>query len=115
VTTAESPLNSTSVAPPQAVSTADPTASAPATLPSLLETDATRRAIRSSARTPGLGDRAAAVSDEPRRVGAPERLANSVKAAGKGDCVKGEYAGAGMGILSLPFLAVAAARGACAQ
>jgi hypothetical protein len=93
----------------------DPAASAPVALPSLLDTAATRRAIRASARTPGLGAQATAAIDEQRRAGANERLADDMKAAGKGDCAKGDYAGAGMGILSLPFLAVAAARGACAQ
>lgn len=58
---------------------------------------------------------ASAASDEPQHTNARERLGNDVKAAGKGDCVKGEYSGTGMGILSLPFLALAAARGACAQ
>ena len=83
-------------------------------LPSLLDTEATRRAIRESARAPSLAGRAAAVSDEPQRTSAQERLGNDVKSAGKGDCMKGEYAGTDMGLLSLPFLALAAARGACA-
>jgi hypothetical protein len=90
-------------------------ASAPVSWPSLLDTDATRRAIRASARMTSLADRAAAASDEPRRPSAQERFGADVKDAGKGDCVKGEYLGAGMGLLSLPFLAVASARGACAQ
>jgi hypothetical protein len=55
------------------------------------------------------------VGGEPARTTAQERLGNDVKAAGRGDCAKGEYAGAGMGLLSLPFLVAAAARGACAQ
>ena len=38
-----------------------------------------------------------------------------MKAAAKGDCLKGQYPGANMGLLSLPFLAVAAATGNCAK
>ena len=109
------PARHLATAQPQAADAADPAASAPIALPSLLDTAATRRAIRASARIPGLGAQATAAIDEPRRASANERLADDMKAAGKGDCAKGDYAGAGMGILSLPFLAVAAARGACAQ
>lgn len=83
--------------------------------PSLLDTPATRRAIRDSARAPSLGDRLARSRDEPDRVGPAERLANGVKSAGKGDCLKGDFAGSGMGLLSLPFLVVAEARGDCAK
>ena len=83
--------------------------------PSLLETEATRRAIRASARAPSLGEQLARAREEPERMGASERLANDVRNAGKGDCLKGDYPGAGMGLLSLPFLAAAAARGQCAQ
>ena len=93
-----------------AASSANPLAGGP----SLLDTEASRRAILESARAPSMAGRAAAVSDEPQRTSAQERLGNDVKSAGKGDCLKGDYAGTGMGILSLPFLALAAARGACA-
>ena len=98
-----------SITPPEAA------ASAALAAPSLLDTEASRRAIRASARTPSLSALATAASEEPRPASAQERLGDGVKAAGKGDCLKGEYAGAGMGILSLPFIALAAARGACAQ
>ena len=76
--------------------------------------DATRRAIREAARQPLLSERAAQATGQPFRRGA-ERLADAASGAGKGDCLKGEYAGGGMGLLSLPFLAVAAARGDCAH
>ena len=92
-----------------------PAASAPDTLPSLMDTDATRHAIRASARAPWLHDQLAQSRDEPRRPGTNERLAASVHDAGKGDCMKGEYAGANMGILSLPFLAIALKAGNCAK
>lgn len=80
----------------------------------LMTGDATRRAIREAARQPLLSERAAQATGQPFRRGA-ERLADAASAAGKGDCLKGEYAGGGMGLLSLPFLAVAAARGDCAH
>ena len=99
-----------------ALSQAEPPASAPPTSsPSLLDTEATRRAIRASARAPSITAQAAQVTGEPRAPSAQERLGNATRAAGIGDCAKGEYAGAGMGLLSLPFLAAAVTRGACAQ
>ncbi len=95
------------------VSRAEPAASAPEV--SLLDSEATRRVVRASARATSLTAEVARVGGEPARTTAQERLGNEVKAAGRGDCVKGEYAGAGMGLLSLPFLVAAAARGACGQ
>jgi len=114
---AQPPANTPAFAsPPQeAAARAEPAASAQAPLPSLLDTEATRRAIRASARTESLGDQLAGAREEPERAGAQARLANGVKSAGKGDCLKGEYAGGGMGLLSLPFLAIAQARGDCAK
>ena len=93
----------------------EPAASAPTTLPSLMDADATRRAIRDSARAPSLGDQLARSREEPRRPGVDDRLATGVHNAGKGDCMKGEYAGANMGLLSLPFLAIALKAGRCAK
>lgn len=64
---------------------------------------------------PPNGARRQALND-PRANSRPDpsqQLPNDVAAAGKGDCIKGDYAGAGMGLLSLPFLAYAAAAGNC--
>ena len=94
---------------------AEPPASAREATGQLLDTEASRRAIRASARAPSLGAQLANAREEPDPVGAHQRLANGVRSAGKGDCMKGEFAGAGMGLLSLPFLAVAAASGSCAK
>jgi len=104
-------INSAVSAP--TVSRAEPAASAPEV--SLLDSEASRRAIRASARATSLTAEVARVGGEPARMTAQERLANAMQNAGRGDCVRGEYAGAGMGLLSLPFLVAAAARGACAQ
>lgn len=103
------------MAPIDTANSAEPTASSPIALPSLLDTPATRRAIRASARDPSLTEQIARTSGEPRRAGASQRLGSAVKAAGRGDCTKGDYAGAGMGLLSLPFLAMAVAGGQCAK
>ena len=99
--------------PAPTLSRAEPAASAPDV--SLLDSEATRRAIRASARAPSLTAEVARVGGEPARATAQERLGKEVKDAGRGDCAKGEYAGAGMGLLSLPFLVAAAARGECAR
>jgi hypothetical protein len=93
---------------------APPEASAPDAQPSLIDTEATRRAIRASARTTSLSDQLAHSRDEPARQSAADRLIHGVKDAGKADCTKGGYAGAGMGLLSRPFLA-AALSGKCAK
>lgn len=103
------PAATAAIAPP-APAAGDTTAA-----PSLLDTDATRRAIRAAARAPSLGERLARARAEPDRIGPAERLANGVRDAGTGDCLKGEYADAGMGLLSIPFLALAAASGQCAK
>ena len=92
---------------------AEPAASASDT--PLLETDATRRAIRASARATSLTDQLAHSREEPARVSAQQRLGADIRDAGRGDCLKGEYLGAGAGLLSLPFLAAAAGLGHCAK
>jgi hypothetical protein len=80
----------------------------------LLDSAASRQAIRDAARGPLLAERAAAATGiEP--VSAAEKLSQGAAAAGLGDCMKGDYAGGGMGLLSLPFLALAAASGRCAK
>jgi hypothetical protein len=96
-------------------------ASAPASSPplaaptgNLLETGASRRALSRAAREPNLASRVDA------QVGvhsptAVQQLPSAIQQAGKGDCLKGDYPGAGMGLLSAPFLAAALASGNCAQ
>ena len=98
-----------------AITVPTPAASAPDAPPSLMGTDATRRAIRDAARAPSLAEQLARSREEPARASVGDRLSTDIKRAGKGDCAKGAYAGAGMGLLSLPFLAVAAATDNCAK
>jgi hypothetical protein len=87
-------------------------ASAPAR-PSLLDSEATRRAVRMGTREPLLSERAAAASQDPGRLSAQQRMGQEIAQAANGDCLKGEYAGGGMGLLSLPFWLAAEVRGKC--
>jgi hypothetical protein len=90
------------------------TAEAASAPPPLLDTEASRRAIRSAARNPNLASRV----DEQVGVHSPtaaQRIPGNIQQAGKGDCIKTGYPGAGMGLLSLPFFAAALATGNCAQ
>jgi len=102
---------------PEAISVAPLTAEAPASQtvaeppPSLMDGEATRRAIRAAAREPGLA--AQAGRQGPALRTPDERLGDQVQQSAKGDCLKGEYLGGGMGLLSLPFLAAAALKGDC--
>jgi hypothetical protein len=94
--------------------TADATAAA-ASAPggSLLDTDASRRAIRDAARQRSIGELGAQASGEPAALSAQERLGQEMARGARGDCLKGEYAGAGMGLLSLPFWVIAELRDKC--
>lgn len=80
----------------------------------LLDSAASRRAIRELARQRPLTEQAALASATTRPAPGA-RLGERIRDAGKGDCAKGEYFGAGMGLLSLPFLVAATVRDDCAQ
>lgn len=103
------------------LATSLPAASAPQTTAvaqpptdSILDSEATRRALRMAAKAPLLSERAAgAMGEEP--ISAEQKLAQSMKKAGNGDCLKGEFAGGGMGLLSAPFWLLAEARGKCSK
>jgi hypothetical protein len=102
--------------PVEAATVAAEAASAPppAHDSNLLDTEASRRAIHSAARNPNLASR---INEQVgvRSPTAAQRLPGNVQQAAKGDCMKGEYPGGGMSLLSLPFLAAALATGNCAQ
>ncbi len=119
-------------APPVAVAT--PAASAPAPDLAFLDNAATRQAIRGAGRGETLANRANALTHEDpgselvaadgshcnckRNLPRPppaQALAQDIAAAHKNDCMKGDYAGAGMGLLSAPFLLAAEALGKCAH
>ncbi len=80
----------------------------------LLEGAATRNAIRQSTQgQPLLAERAGQASQAPDKVEASARLGKEMMKGATGDCLKGEYAGGGMGLLSAPFWLLAEARGKC--
>jgi hypothetical protein len=99
---------------PITVTRAAPAASQPIgaeAAPSLLDGEATRRAIRASARDPGLAAQAGRTG--PAVATPDQQLGSSIAQGARGDCMKGEYFGGGAGLLSLPFLAAAALRDKC--
>lgn len=80
----------------------------------LLYGAATQRAIRQSTQgQPLLAERADRASQAPDKVDASTQLGNEMMKGATGDCLKGEYAGGGMGLLSAPFWLLAEARGKC--
>ncbi len=91
-----------------------PVAAAPPASSPLLDSAASRRAIRELARQRPITEQAALASATTRPAPGA-RLGERIREAGKGDCAKGEFFGAGMGLLSLPFLAAAAIGDECAQ
>ncbi|MBT9457611.1 MAG: hypothetical protein IV092_02805 [Burkholderiaceae bacterium] len=96
---------------------AEPTASAavpePAASKPWLDPEKTRQAVRQMATQPSIREQAAQASDAPRKLTAGERFGQEVQQAAAGDCLKGEFLGGGMGLLSAPFWALAEARGKC--
>jgi len=95
-------------APPGPASAA---ASAPAG--ELLDTEATRRAIREAARQHSTAEMGAMATDAKAPLSAQERMGQEIARGARGDCLKGEYAGSGMGLLSLPFWLIAEMRDKC--
>ncbi len=91
-----------------------PPSDAPAT-EKLINTEATRRALHQATRSPLLSERAATAMGDGPPLTQAEILGQEVKKAGNGDCLKGEFLGAGAGLLSLPFWLLAEARGKCAR
>lgn len=88
-------------APPASAAASGPTQ------PLLLDSEATRRAIRQAARE------AAPLTAAPPGETEQQRLARRIEQSGHGDCLKGEFIGGGMGLLSAPFWLLAEARGKC--
>jgi hypothetical protein len=80
---------------------------------SLLDSDASRRAIRDAARQRSVGEMGALASGEPAPASAQDRLGQDIARGARGDCLKGEFAGSGMGLLSLPFWLMAELRDKC--
>ncbi len=75
---------------------------------------ATQRALRQGTQgQPLLAERMDQASQAPERVEASAKLGKEIMKGATTDCLKGEFAGAGMGLLSAPFLLLAEARGKC--
>lgn len=72
-----------------------------------------RRIVQMHAKQVPITEQAALASQAPKKLSSTERLGNQIQSAANGDCLKGEFSGAGMGLLSLPFWAIAEARGKC--
>lgn len=81
----------------------------------LIDSAATRASLRQAAREPLNAERHLAAQGQESGVSASEKLGRQMQQAGYGDCGKGQYAGAGMGLLSVPFYLVAEASGKCAK
>ena len=111
---AAAPATSTTLSLLPAASAPEPTAPSSTSMGSLLRNDATRQALRQAGQQPLLAERTeAATGIAIQRQ--DTALAEGVKQGAKGDCLKGEFAGSGGGLLSLPALAYAAAAGKCAK
>lgn len=75
---------------------------------------ATQRAVRQSTQgQPLLAERADHASLAPDKIDASTKLGNEMMKGASGDCLKGEFAGGGAGLLSAPFWLLAEARGKC--
>ena len=110
--TAKATEQAATAAAPQAPVPAD-TAAVPDTARSaramgrLLDSAAGREAVQSAARQGLVRPQIPAQREDP--------LASGMREAAQGDCMKGEFKGGGMGLLSLPMLAAAALKGECSR
>jgi type IV secretory pathway VirB10-like protein len=102
-------------AAPETTAAAAPAASAAASAPpgGLLDTEATRRAIREAARRPSTAEMGAQATDAEAPLSGQQRMGQEIARGARGDCLKGEFAGSGMGLLSLPFWLIAEMREKC--
>ena len=73
----------------------------------LLDSAAGREAVQSAARQGLVRPQIPAQREDP--------LVSGMREAAQGDCMKGEFKGGGMGLLSLPMLAAAALKGECSR
>lgn len=80
---------------------------------SLLDSDASRKAVRDAARQSSLAELGAQAIGADAPQSEQQRLGREIARGAIGDCLKGEYAGSGMGLLSLPFWLMAELRDKC--
>ncbi|MGJ7501599.1 hypothetical protein ACSFBF_14675 [Variovorax sp. ZT5P49] len=99
---------------PAAPATESPqTTTSPA--PLILHSESTRRALRDIGRERSFADRAGQDLNGSPRSAFDSRLSAGVASSAHGDCMKGQFKGSNMGLLSLPALALAAAQGECGR
>ena len=55
----------------------------------------------------------AQATDAEAPLSAQQRMGQEIARGARGDCLKGEFAGSGMGLLSLPFWLIAEMREKC--
>lgn len=92
---------------------AAPAQGAPSAGGSLLDSDAARKAVREAARRPSMAELGAQATGASAPLSEQQRLGREIARGAIGDCLKGEYAGSGMGLLSLPFWLMAELRDKC--
>lgn len=80
-----------------------------------LKLDLGRRTMREIAGSKTFAEKAAELMPELGPRTEQQQLAQNIERAAYGDCLKGEFAGGGIGLLSLPFLILAEARNHCAR
>lgn len=83
--------------------------------PLRLNSEAIRRALRDEARQRSFADQATQDLRGPVPSAFDTPLAARVAGAAHGDCLRGQFKGSQMGLLSLPALALAAAKGECGR
>ncbi len=110
---AAAPLRAAASAPVSASVSASAAAVAARPGESLLDSAATRQVLREAARGPLLAERLAQSSGMAAPLTPEQKLGQQIARSADGDCLKGEFAGAGMGLLSAPFWLLAEARGKC--
>jgi hypothetical protein len=112
--TATPPVLPTTEAPAAASVVIRPAQAAASVAPAaVLDTEASRRAIREAARQRSTGELGAAATGEAAPLSEQERMGQEIARGARGDCLKGEFAGSGMGLFSLPFWLMAELREKC--
>lgn len=94
---------------------AEPPQATTSPAPLILHSESTRRALRDIGRERSFADRAGQDLNGSPRSAFDSRLSAGVAGSAHGDCMKGQFKGNNMGLLSLPALALAAAQGECGR
>lgn len=115
---APQPARSNAITVPATPAVSDEPAQAASPAPAkplILHSESTRRALRDIGRERSFADRAGQDLNGNAPSAFDSRLGADVAGSARGDCMKGRFKGSGMGLLSLPALALAAAQGDCGR